>query len=134
VSDPKKDVMKLIAKKQQKNSAYKTRAAKRVGPNGIVMQFIDAMEKIRAEAKNSLEFDTGLSREARMLHDNMMTLDRGVNVEVIWCENPEEDWKNLSVDGIKITWSDYHLAAFPQKSKELYIDVGSLLLEGYLTD
>jgi hypothetical protein len=134
MSDAKKDVMKLIAKKQQKNSAYKTRAAKRAGPNGIVMQFIDAMEKIKTEARNSLEFDTGLQREARMLHDNMKAIDHGVNVEVCWAENEEEDWKNLNVDGVKIMWSDYHLAAFPQKSKELYIDVGSLLLEGHLTD
>jgi hypothetical protein len=134
MSDAKKEVMKLIAKKQQKNSAYKTRAAKRVGPNGIVMQFIDAMEKIAQESKNSIDFDTGLSREARLLHDNMKAIDHGVAVEVIWGENPEENWKNLNVDGVKITWSDYHLAAFPQKSKELYIDVGSLLLEGHLTD
>lgn len=134
MSDAKKEVMKLIAKKQQKNSAYKSRAAKRVGPNGIVMQFIDAMEKISKESKNSLDFDTGMSREARMLHDNLKSIDSSVNVEVVWADNPEEDWKNLNVDGVKITWSDYHLAAHPEKSKELYIDVGSLFLEGHLTD
>jgi hypothetical protein len=134
MSDAMKEVMKLIAKKQQKNSAYKTRAAKRVGPNGIVMQFIDAMEKISKESKSSLEFDTGMSREARMLHDNLRSLDQGVNVEVVWADNPEEDWKNLNVDGVKITWSDSYVTTHPEKGKELYIDVGSLFLEGHLTD
>lgn len=132
MSKAKDEVMKLIAKKQQKNSAYKTRSAKRIGPNGIVMQFIDAMEKIRADSKNSIEFDTGLTAQARMLGDNMKALDNGVTVEVIWAENETEDWKEIHVEGVKITWSDYHLAAFPQKSKELYIDVGSLFMEGLL--
>ena len=134
MSKARDEVMALIAKKQKKNSAYKTRAAKRVGPNGIVMQFIDAMEKVRVDSKSSLDFDTALTREARLLGDNMKALDSGVNVEVIWTPNVEEDWKNINVDGVKIVWSDYHLTAFPQKSKELYIDVGSLFLEGLLDD
>ena len=128
------DVMKLILKKQKKNSSYKNRAAKRIGPNGIVMQFIDAMEKIAKESKNSMDFDTSLNREARMLNDNLRALDQDVNVEVIWGDNPEEDWKSLNVDGVKITWSDRYVALNPDKSKELHIDVGSLFLEGHLLD
>lgn len=126
------DVMKLILKKQKKNSSYKSRAAKRIGPNGIVMQFIDAMEKIAKDSKNSIDFDTSLNREARMLNDNLKALDQWVNVEVIWGDNPEEDWKSLNVDGVRITWSDNYIALNPEKGKELYIDVGSLFLEGHL--
>lgn len=142
MSKAKDSVMKLIAKKQKKNAEHKARAAQRIGPNGIVIQFVEAMEKIAKEAKNNIDYDTSLAREARLLNDNLKALDRDVNVEVVWFDSPQEEWdevkspdetwKLLHVEGVKIVWSDNYIIKNPEKSKELYIDVGSLFLEGFI--
>ncbi len=52
----KRKFMALIKKRQELNKSYKTKAAKRLGPNGITLQFIEAMEKVLTEAKGPLDF------------------------------------------------------------------------------
>jgi hypothetical protein len=132
VSDAKKKVMDMIKRRTQSNKRYKTKAAQRLGPEGIVLQFIEAYEKMAAEAKGPLDFETGLQREANMLFDRMRAIDPQVNVEIMWNnEDSTENWKDLQVDGVKITWSSFYLGKHPFSSPEKYIDVGSLMIEGH---
>ena len=65
----------------------------------------------------------------------MRRLDGGVGLEVIWnhSEAVEENWKDLSVDGVKIIWGDLYLSNNPGTGKELHIDVSSLFLDGTLS-
>ena len=135
MSEAKKKVMALIKKRQQLNKSYKTKAAKRLGPSGIVLQFIEAMEKVLNEAKGPLDFETGLEREAGLLHDRMRCIDPDVNVQIAWNkEDTVEDWENLQVEGVKISWSRWYLGKNPFSDPEKYIDVSSLFLEGFISE
>jgi len=133
MSDARKEVEKMIANRQRKNTAFKNKVAKRMGPNAIVLEFIDAMEKVCKESKTAFEFNDCMNREARVLENHMKSIDYGVQLEVIWNKaDTEEHWKDLTVEGVKITWGDHYCALHPEISKELNIDVGSLFLEGVL--
>ena len=133
MSDARKEVEKMIANRQRKNTAFKNKVAKRMGPNAIVLEFIDAMERVCKESKTAFEFNDCMNREARILENHMKSIDYGVLLEVIWSKaDTEEHWKDLTVEGVKIVWSEHYCALHPEISKELNIDVGSLLLEGML--
>jgi hypothetical protein len=133
VSDARKEVEKMIANRQRKNTAIKNKFAQRRGPNAIVLEFIDAMEKVCKDSKTAFEFNDGMYRESRVLETSMKSIDAGVHLEVIWSQNVgKENWSDLAVEGVKIVWSDFYKVAHPEISKELNIDVSSLLLEGVL--
>lgn len=125
--------MAQIKKRQQKNKAYKDKAANRIGSKGIVLQFIKAMEEVLTEAKGPLDFQTGLEREAYLLLDRMRCIDPGVDVTILWNkEDTVDDWKDLQVEGVKISWSSWYLGKNPFSDAEKHIDVASLFLEGDL--
>lgn len=133
MSNAKDEVMKMIAKKQKRNTSFRNRSAKRTNIHSIVVEFIKAMEKVLTESKSHLDFDTGMNREATMLEQRMRSLDPGVKLQVLWNnENATENWQELQVEGIKIMWSGFYLGKHPFESPEKYIDVGSLFIEGYL--
>lgn len=135
MSEAKKKVMDLIKKRQAKNKSYKEKVARRLGPNGIVLQFIEAMETILREAKGPLDFETGLEREAGLLHDRMRCVDPGVKIQIIWNrEDVVENWEDLQVDGVRIFWSKWYLGKNPFSDDEKYISVASLFMEGILTE
>lgn len=125
--------MKMIAAKQRRNTANKNRSAKRTKLQSIVVDFITAMEKVLNESMSHLDFDTGMHREANMLESRIRAIDPGVHIQVIWNnEDTVNNWKDLQVEAIKVTWSSFYLGKHPFESPEKYIDVGSLFIEGYL--
>lgn len=133
MSDAKNEVMKMIANRQRKNTAYRNKLAKLMGPNAIVLEFIDSMEKATKDCKTSIEFNDVLNRESKLLDDRMKRLDGVVKLEIIWNHSDkEEQWKDLSVDGVKITWGEFYLSKNPGEAKELHIDVSSLFIDGTL--
>jgi hypothetical protein len=135
MSEAKKKVMGLIKKRQKRNRSYRDKAAKRLGPNGIVSEFIHAMEKVVKEAKGPLDFQTGLELEAGLLHDHMRCVDPDVDVQIVWNrEDATEKWQDLQVEGVKITWSRWYLGKNPFSDTEKYIDISQLFLEGYFSD
>src|SRR5665213_3387484 len=115
MSDARKEVEKMIAKRQRQNTAFKNKVAKRMGPNAIVLEFIDAMEKVCKESRSAFEFNDSMNREARMLENHMKSIDYGVKLEVIWNQSAaEEHWKDLTVEGVKIVWSEHYCALNPE--------------------
>ena len=135
MSEAKKKVLAKIAKKQKLNKSYKDKAARRLGPNGIVLQFIEAMEKILTESKGHLEFSAGLESEANILHDRFRALDPGVSIKINWNnEASTEDWRNLQVEGVSIYWSKWHRGKNPFNDPERHITVTSLFMDGLLTE
>lgn len=133
MSSPKDEVMKLIAKKQRQSVAYKAKVAQRMGPYTIVAEFIKGMEKVVTESKNSLEFDTGLDREAALLYSRMKAIDPEVNLQVIWNNELNADnWQDLQAEGVLIRWSRFYLSKHNLEPAEKLIDIGSLFMQGLL--
>jgi hypothetical protein len=126
--------MKMIEKQKSRSKAYKDKSARRKGPKTIVREFIDDMEELRIEAGDSaVIFDEGLNRNATLLESRLMAIDPGVHVQVHWNqEHKVEDWKDLRVEAVTITWSSFYLGKHPFNSKQTHIDVGALWMEGYL--
>jgi hypothetical protein len=124
----------MIKKKQQRSKAYKDKSAKRKGPKTIVLEFVNDIENLREEAGDSaVVFDEGLNRHASLLESRILAIDPGAEITVHWNDEAKvEDWKNLRVDGVTITWSSFYLGKHPFNSKQTYIDVGALFLEGFL--
>ena len=132
MSKAREDVMRMINNKQRRNAVNKEKAAKRAGVSSIVLQFIEAIEKISRESKSAMEFNDGLNRETQLLEDHMRCLDREVELEVVWSEyGSDTAWQNLSIEGINIVWSDFYIRNHPDKEKNLSIDIGSLMIEGH---
>ena len=125
----------MIRRRQQSNNSYKKKTAKRLGPNGIVLAFIQAIDEVRENAKGPLDFEAGLEREAGLLLDRMRTIDPDVDIQISWGnENKIENWKELTVDGVLIKWSKFYLRKHQYIDTEKYIDVGSLFMEGYIAE
>jgi hypothetical protein len=125
--------MKMIAKKQKKSTAFKKKEAARIGPYGLVMKFIEGMEKISATSKNAMEYDDGLQREVRALTTSFQQIDKDISLDIVWSNHDDsEDWKDLTAEGVTIKWSQSYVDKNPTQGRELYIDVGTLLLGGYL--
>lgn len=133
MSNPKDEVMKMIAKKQKQSAAYRMKTAQKMGPYNIIAEFIRGMEKVVTESKNSLEFDAGLDREAALLDSRMKAIDPEVNLQVIWNNEVNADnWKDLQAEGVLIKWSRFYLSKHNLEPAEKLIDIGSLFMQGLL--
>jgi len=133
MSEAKKKVLALIEKRQKKNEAYKTKTAQRLGPNGIVLQFIEAMDKVLNESKGPLDFELGLEREAGFLLSRLRCIDPNVDCAITWNrEDIINNWQELCVEGVLIQWSKWYLGKNPFSDAEKYIDVGTLFLDGFI--
>lgn len=133
MSNVRDEVMKMIARKQRKSTAFKKKEANRIGPYGLVVRFIESMEKVSLNSKNAMEYDDGLQREVRALTTSFEQLDPNIQLEISWSHHDDsENWKDLTAEGVTIKWSDGYSEKNPTEGKELHIDVGTLLLGGYL--
>src|SRR5690606_11486742 len=127
MSSAKQQVLDMIKKKRAKNKAYKNRVAKRMGPYGIVIEFIKAMEIVVQESESHMEFETSLEREATLLYDRFRAIDPEVHVQVVWNNELTVDtWQDLQVEGVKITWSKFWRGKHPLDEGTKYIDVAQL--------
>ena len=130
----KSRIEKLIQKRIANTKRHKERSARRVGPKTIILEFINEFEKLREEAGDSaIIFDAGLGRLSILLDERLMAIDPGIEISIHWNnENEVEDWKELRVDAVTLTWSRFYLKEHPFNGETTYIDIGSLFLEGFL--
>src|SRR5687768_13926025 len=127
--------MAMIDRRKKNNKKYKRQAAKRIGPQGIVLQFIQDIDKLKGEAKGPVDFELGLTMHANTLLSRMRAIDPSVDLEIKWCDEYRvNNWQDLVVEGVLIKWSSFYLGKNPFSDPEKYIDVGSLFLEGYMTE
>jgi len=124
----------LIKARVAKNKRFKSKSARRAGPKTIVLEFVEEFENLRQEAGDSLlEFDSGLTRLGGLLESRLQAIDPSVEVSIQWNdEQNTENWKELRVDAVTITWSSFYLGKHPFNDKTTYIDIGGLFLEGFL--
>jgi len=132
----KKRIKDLIKARVAKNRIFKTKSAKRAGPKTIVLEFIEEFEKLREEVGDSLiEFDSGLSRLGGFLESRLQAIDPDVDISIQWNnEHDTENWKDLRVDSVTITWSSFYIGKHMFSDKVFHIDIGSLFLEGVFED
>ena len=130
----KKRIAKLIKKKIAKTKKHKDKSARRVGPRTIILEFINEFEKLREEAGDSvILFDSGLQTLSILLEERLMAIDPDIDISVHWNNEREvEDWKELRVDGVTLTWSRFYLKEHPFNDETTYVDIGALFLEGFL--
>jgi hypothetical protein len=135
MSDAKKQVLDMIRKKQRRNKAWKERAAKRIGPYGIVVEFIKAMEIVVQESETPMAFEMNLEREANLMYDRFRSIDPEVEVTVCWNNEYSVDkWEDLQVEGVRVEWSRFYRKKHPLNDPTMYLDITQLFLEGYLDD
>jgi hypothetical protein len=133
MGDAKNNVMRMIQRKMSTTRAFNKKMSSKMGLNAIILEFMQSVERTSSTSKNIMEFDDGLNRSSRLLEMRMKGLDDGVKVDILW--HKEEDvakWNELRIDSIKIIWSDDYLKKHPSTSKEYFVDVGVLMLEGML--
>jgi len=130
----RKQVENLIKKKIASTKRHKEKSARRLGPKTIILEFIDEFEKLREEVKdNVVLFNAGLAGLSTLLESRLMAIDPGIDILVHWNnEYNVEDWKELRVDAITLTWSKFYLKENPFSGKVTHIDIGGLFLEGFL--
>lgn len=123
----------MIAKKQKRSTAFKKKEANKIGAYGLVSRFVNAMEKVSVSSKNATDFNDGMTREVRALQTSLQQLDLGVSFQILWSNHDDsENWKDLTAEGVTIKWSEDYVNKNPTEGRELNIDVGTLLLGGYL--
>lgn len=129
-------VLNKIKKKVSSNRRSQIKQAKKLGHLGLILEFIEAMESVlKNECKNTLDFNSGLERESKVFHKKIQFIDKGAQVKIAWVnEGDVIDWQDLQVDGVHIIWSDAFIENNPDFDKEAFIDLGSLLLEGFFDE
>ena len=118
--------------KKKKKRLHKYKDYKTNGPYAIVCEFINAMDDVLEGSKNQETFSMDMQTAVNTLHNRMKFIDPEVDLKVVWNKDTN-DWKNLRVDGIEISWSRFHLSKHNLKEPTKYIDVGMLFIEGYFT-
>ena len=136
MSNAKAEVLKMIAKKQSKNTAIRNRENKRVGLYGIVSDFIVAMEKVTDDAPDAVMFEYALNREMSMMERRIKSIDPSLEkLEVVWHKPDQmENMEDLKIEGVRVTWSGFYISKHPLELKEKYIDVLTLFLADHLQD
>lgn len=136
MSDAKQEVLKMIAKRQGRNTAIRNRENKRVGLYGIVSDFIVAMEKITSETPDAITFEYALTKEMTMMERRIKSIDPSLEkLEIVW-HKPDlmEKMEDLKIEGVRVTWSGFYMSKHPLELKEKYIDVMTLFLANHLQD
>lgn len=123
-----KKVYDMIKKKAAKYKELRTNSDRKMSPNDIMMQYIEAVDIARNNAVDKYDFNNGLNKASTLMENRLRAFDINVHIHVQWTSGDE--WKELRVTGINITWSDQYILDNPNKERELYIDIGHMFLEG----
>ena len=125
----RKSIYDLINKKAQRFKELRTNSSRHMTPEQIMISYMEAVEKTRIESEDKFDFEAGLDKASALMENRLKAFDPGVHVDVAW-GIASDNWKDLAVSGIRITWSDTYISDNPDKEKEQNIDVGHMLLEG----
>jgi len=118
----------MIKKKAAKLKELRTNTSRSMDPNHIMLQYMKDVEEIKKNSDDAFDFEEGLNKVTTLMDNRLRAFDIDVHTHIQWSK--ENDWKNMSVTGIRIVWSDKHLADNPGKNKETTIDLGHLFMEG----
>lgn len=131
----KSKAIDLIKARVKKNKDYKNKVIKRVGPYGLVRDFIQEMEDVKASAKTALEFNLGLQRESGLLLDRFKVIDPDVDLTLRW-NRPDkaEKWEDLLIEGVEIRWSKFYKSKQKFPEDMMYIDMADLFMKGLLDE
>jgi len=133
MSNAKARVKRLIKKHISASRKEKIRKAAKLGPYGIVIEFIKAMESVVLDSLDHVEFENGLEKEAILMYDRFKSIDPEVNVKILWNDEYNiENWNELQVEGVKVQWGKFWRQKHPLEQDTKYIDIAQLMLEGYL--
>ncbi len=126
-------VKRLMKKHISTSRKEKIRKVAKLGPYGIVIEFIKAVENISSDSIDHVEFEASLLKDAELMYDRFKTIDPEVDVTVLWNNEYDIDnWNQLQVEGVKIKWGKFWRQKHPLEPDTKYIDIAQLMLEGYL--
>jgi hypothetical protein len=133
MSNAKKSVIDMIARKEKRIKELRKAYVQHIGPEKLVADFMKTIDEKRCRCVNSMDFDDLITREARNLDNRLKHIDVGVSIRIIYNdEEMVEDWRKLQIEAVHVTWSEDWRAKNPSKEGELFIDMGTLFLEGLL--
>lgn len=118
----------MIKKKAAKFKELRTNTSRSMDPNHIMLRYMKDVEEVKKNSDDALDFDVGLNKATTLMDNRLRAFDINVHVHVQWSK--ENEWKNISVTGIRIIWSDEYIANNTGKNKETTIDLGHLFMEG----
>lgn len=128
----KAKVWELINKRKQ-HKKKRTR-----NPNVLVARFIDEVDKIQESVSSAEIFWAELVHLSNRLSNDFKGIDPDVEMKLVWNREDrmtkDTNWKDLRLEGVKITWSKWWRGKHPFSDPEAYIDVGTLFVDGYLGD
>lgn len=127
-SDARSKVIKEINKKAKHIKELRTNSSKEMSPEDIVYDFIKQVERFIATAEDSIEFQELLDESARQMDTRMKAFDSQVVMEMIW-NGDANNYTELRLNGVNITWSEDYLSKNPEQSKTISIDVGQMLID-----
>jgi hypothetical protein len=133
VSKARDDVLDMIEVRVKKNKTIRENTCRDKTHRQEVMRFLRDMEDLFCKASNEIEASTGIDGAADMLISRLRAFDPYVKANIIWndadIEDGKQDWKQLKVIGVQITWSDYYIRFNPNADRSEYVDVMDLLFD-----
>ena len=120
--------LNMIKKRAAKFKELRTNTSRSMGPKQIMLRYMKDVEEVKRTSVDSVDFEEGLNKVTTLMENRLRAFDIDVHIYVHWTD--ADKWKDISVTGIRIIWSDEHIAAHPSKEKETTIDIGHLFMEG----
>ena len=130
MGNAKKEVEELIKKRAKKINELRTNSTKKMGHEEIVYRFFKDMEGVYIRAMDEYDYEGLMDYACVTMKNRMAALDPGSYMRVV--VNDAEDWKELRVTGVEITWSPEWIAKNPTLDKTTYVDVAHMLMEDLL--
>jgi hypothetical protein len=124
--DAKAAVLRQINRKIKQTQAAKYRHQNSPAYYSHVYEFFKKIEETYKMAGNGGEFNYLLNIEGLKLINKLQLLDPAVSIKMEW--NDTDDWTQLRIQGLTITWSPEMLINNPQISITEYIDVLEMML------
>lgn len=127
MSKAKKEVEELIKKRAKKINELRTNSTKKMSHENIVYKFFKDMEKIYKDARDQYDYSGLMDFACFTMKSRMHALDEGCSMRVV--VNDAEDWKELRVTGVEITWSDEWIRKNPDKETTTFVDITHFLMD-----
>ena len=126
----KDDILKKINKKASRYEDLKNESRGNARPIRLIAKTIEAVEYARSIAKTAIEFTMTLEREWGCLEHKLRRIDPDVLISAVWHnEESIENWQDLRITGVKISWGERHLRANPGMEAEEFVSIEHIWME-----
>jgi hypothetical protein len=132
MGNARKEVEELVKKRAKKINELRTNSSKKMTFEQIVYKFFKDMEHVYEVATDQYDYSLLMDFACDAMKQRMQAIDQGCNMRVV--VNDAEDWKELRVTGVEITWSKNYVEKFPEKEKTTFVDVAHMLMDGLPED